>query len=139
MMIISHNLDSDTAATLCSNACQFARQQDLNICVWVLDSAGNALAMQRCNDAPLASTDIARNKAWTAVSFKFPTDQWQSRLEQQPHLLAALNNQPGLALFGGGLPIFRDQQLLGAIGVSGASEAQDIECAESALNSLISC
>lgn len=132
-MIHSYHLEAATAAQLCEAACAYAQKQQWTICAWVLDSAGNPLAMQRANNAPLASTDIARNKAWTAVSFKFPTDQWQARLADKPHLLSSLNQQPGLALFGGGLPIFHDGMLVGAIGISGATEEQDQRCAHVAL------
>ncbi len=135
-MLTQLNLDWRTASDLCNQAMQHASTQQLNICVWVLDRHGNPLAMQRHNEAPLTSTDIARRKAWTAVSFKLPTDQWQQRLDNQPHLLNSLLHQNDIAMFGGGLPILSQQQLVGAIGVSGATEQQDIECARAALEIL---
>lgn len=136
MIVQQASLQCDTAAALCEAACAYAAQHQLTVCAWVLDSHGNPLAMQRHNQAPLASTEIARRKAWTAVSFKLPTDRWEQRLHDKPHLRASLMQQQDLALFGGGLPIVKDGQLLGAIGVSGASEAQDIDCAQAALAAL---
>ncbi|WP_432473544.1 GlcG/HbpS family heme-binding protein [Amphritea sp. HPY] len=135
-MIKQLNLDWQTASTLCLAACNYAAEQNLSICVWVLDRHGNPLAMQRHNEAPLASTEIARRKAWTAVSFGFPTDQWPQRLKDQPYLLNSLSQQTDMAMFGGGLPILSESQLVGAIGVSGASEQQDMQCAQNALSSL---
>ena len=136
MIIEQHSLDTDTAAALCKAAYQYAARQDLKICCWVLDPHGNPLAMQRHNQAALASTEIARKKAWTAVSFKIPTDQWEQRLAGKEHLLNNLMQQDGIAMFGGGFPIIISDQLVGAIGISGASEAQDMEVAQAALNSL---
>lgn len=135
-MIKQLNLYWQTASSLCLAACNHAAEQNLSICVWVLDRHGNPLAMQRHNEAPLASTEIARRKAWTAVSFGFPTDQWPQRLKDQPYLLNSLSQQADMAMFGGGLPINSENQLVGAIGVSGASEQQDMECARNALSSL---
>ncbi|MGY8871632.1 MAG: GlcG/HbpS family heme-binding protein [Pseudomonadales bacterium] len=136
-MINQLNLDWQNASHLCRSAIEFAAEQELNICVWVLDRHGNPLAMQRHNDSPFASTEIARKKAWTAVSFGFPTEQWQQRLKDQPHLLSSLSQQKDMAMFGGGLPIIANNQRVGAIGVSGASEQQDIACAQHALNNLV--
>ncbi len=136
-MIIRHySLDGQTAASLCRAACQYATEQNLAVCCWVLDSHGNPLAMERHNQAPLASTEIARRKAWTAVSFRVPTDQWPSRLQDKPHLLTSLIQQDNIAMFGGGIPLFHDSHLVGAIGVSGATEQQDMDCAEHALNGI---
>ena len=137
MIIEQYSLDSEHAATLCKTANQYASDHNLRICCWVLDPHGNPLAMQRHNQAALASTEIARKKAWTAVSFKIPTDQWEQRLKKQPHLLNNLMNQDGIAMFGGGFPIFHNDQLIGAIGVSGASEQQDMDCAQHALNTIV--
>ena len=44
--------------------------------------------------------------------------------------------RPRLVVFGGGLPIRAGGALIGGIGVSGASEAQDEECARAALDAI---
>ena len=136
MIIEQYSLDTDTAAALCLAAYQHASRQDLKVCCWVLDPHGNPLAMQRHNQAALASTEIARKKAFTAVSFKLPTDQWEARLANKQHLLNNLMQQDNIAMFGGGFPIVLNDQVVGAIGVSGASEAQDMEIAQAALQTL---
>ncbi|MCV6587491.1 MAG: heme-binding protein [Marinobacterium sp.] len=129
-------LDWQRAACAAQAACDFAMTQQLTICVWVLDRHGNPLAMQRINNTPAYCTDIARNKAATAAAFGFATADWQQRLADKPALLDGLSKQPGLITFGGGLPIEYNGERIGAIGVSGASEAQDIACAEAGLNAL---
>ena len=52
------------------------------------------------------------------------------------HLLAALDTHPDLLMLGGGLPIILNGECVGAVGVSGASQAEDIACAEAALGTL---
>ncbi|MCP4597668.1 heme-binding protein [Neptuniibacter sp.] len=136
MIISDKSLGWDAAQRAALAACQYAADNGLKICVWVLDRHGNPLAMQRINNAPMPSTEIARGKAFTAVSFGFGTHLWQERLADKPHLLSGLNVQEGVVMFGGGLPIEIDGERVGAIGVSGASEAQDQECAQAGINAL---
>ena len=83
MLTTHHSLNNTLATQLTNAACDYAAQQGLNICVWILDHAGHPLAFQRMPGAPLHSIQIAQDKAYTAVSFGFATHLWQQRL---PHL-----------------------------------------------------
>lgn len=133
MLVNDSSLGWETANSIAKTACQYAKENNLRICAWVLDRHGNPLSMQRINNAPMPSTEIARGKAYTAVSFGFGTHLWQERLATKPHLLSGLNVQEGVVMFGGGLPIKHKGEIVGAIGISGASEAQDQECAEAGI------
>ena len=77
--------------------------------------------------------EIAQSKAFTAL-FGMPTDQFYNALKGEPSLVAGLFNRPRIAAFGGGLPIKIGNEIVGAIGVSGATAEQDIECAQAALD-----
>ncbi len=136
MLVNDASLSWDAAQKAALAACQYAADNNLKICAWVLDRHGNPLAMQRINNAPMPSTEIARGKAFTAVSFGFGTHLWQERLADKPHLLSGLNVQDGIVMFGGGLPIEVNGERVGAIGVSGASEAQDQACAQAGIDAL---
>lgn len=136
MLVTDKTLDWEAAQAVAQGACRYAADQGLRICVWVLDRHGNPLAMQRINRAPLPSTEIARGKAYTAVSFGIGTHLWPERLSHQPHLMDGLAQQAGVVLFGGGLPIVVEGEIVGAVGVSGASEAQDQQCAQAGIAAL---
>lgn len=92
--------------------------------------------MQRIEHTALPSSAIAKDKANTALSFGFGTHLWTERLADKPHLQLGLAQRPGVVLFGGGLAIKHQGELVGAIGVSGASEAQDQDCAAAAVAAL---
>lgn len=77
----------------------------------------------------LNSIDIAINKACTAASFGFPTKQWMGAIGHDEGMNLDCSAQPRLIVFGGGLPIRSGDEWIGGIGVSGASEAEDEECA----------
>ena len=53
-----------------------------------------------------------------------------------PQLREGIVHRDRLVIFGGGLPIVSDGQVIGAIGVSGGSEEQDGVCAKAGLERL---
>ena len=78
----------------------------------------------------LPSIDIAIDKAYTAAGFDLPTAAWSEALA--PHLPAVRQGipmRPRVVCFGGGLPLRHEDRLIGGIGVSGGSKAQDEACA----------
>ena len=106
-----------------------AREMELRVSVVILDRGGHLVAALR--DSPSFHTSgVAEDKAYTAVSFGMPTANWAEFMTNlSPMVQQGLPLRPRTAMFGGGLPIEIDGELVGAIGVSGASEEQDAEIA----------
>lgn len=114
-----------------------AGEMGLKVCVAVVDRAGHLLVAKRMPGSPLHSLGIAEDKAYTAVSFGRPTGQWAERLAPASEMLRhGLLQRPRFAPFGGGLPVLWQGQRVGAIGISGGTEAQDVTLAEVALAAL---
>lgn len=101
--------------------------------VAVADASGNLAAFLRMPGAFVQSIDIAIDKAYTAAGFGFPTEDWMKVLEGNDAMRLGFPTRPRLVVFGGGLPIRVGGELIGGVGVSGASEAQDAECARAGL------
>ncbi len=113
-----------------NTALQHAAKNGWLVSVAVLDGGGHLLAFGRGAGAPLHTIDIAQDKALTAVSFGMSTADVGERLRNAPdHVRSCLMLRPRLVPMGGALPFRVDGRLVGAIGVSGASEEQDGECA----------
>lgn len=123
------DLSSNAAAAICQAVVAHALSNGLRINVAVVDRGGNLLAFQRMDDAFLHSIGIAQDKAYSAVSFGFPTAKWRQLFAEQPALRDGLLQRPRLVALGGGLPIMERGELIGGIGVSGASEQEDEDCA----------
>jgi len=104
--------------------------------VAVVDSSGTLMALLRADGAFSASVEIARDKAYTAATFGVSTDQLCAALNQNEILREGIALRPNIILFGGGLPIKEEQQVIGAIGVSGGSEDEDRACAEAGVRAL---
>lgn len=101
--------------------------------VAVVDRSGNLMSFLRMPGAFLHSIDIAIDKAYTAASFGFPTKNWMTHIGHDDGMKFGFSARPRLVVFGGGLPIQAGGDWIGGIGVSGASEAQDEECARAGL------
>lgn len=116
-------------------AVNHAAEKGWKINVAVADRSGNLMAFLRMPGAFLHSIDIAIDKAYTAASFGFPTKDWMSMLGSDEGMKLGFSARPRLIVFGGGLPICLEgkTEWIGGIGVSGASEAQDEECARAGL------
>ncbi|MCY1456756.1 heme-degrading [compost metagenome] len=111
-------------------ALRHAEARGLRISVAVVDAGGHLLAFSRLPQAPLHTIDIAQDKAMTAVSFSMPTGALGELMSCAPeHVRTCLLLRPRMVPMGGAFPLLVDGRLVGAIGVSGASEEQDTECA----------
>lgn len=114
-----------------------AAELGLRVNVAVVDRSGVLAAFLRMPGAPLHSVDIAIDKAYTAVSFGLATGRWTEALKEHSDAVRdGITRRPRFVAFGGGLPILEGGELVGGIGVSGASEQQDEDCARAGLASI---
>ena len=112
-----------------------AKEQQLAVAIAVVDSAGHLSGFIRSDDVILGPVDVCQRKARTAVLFKCSSAQFGEVIEKEKLLGMELSNG-GLAAFGGGLPIVRDGDVIGAIGVSGATAKQDEDIARAAIEGI---
>ena len=125
-------ISAEAAAAACSAAVAYATAKGWKINVAVVDRGGNLMAFLRMPGAFIHSIDIAIVKAFSSASFGFPTKAWMGAIGHDEGMKLGFSAQPRLIVFGGGLPVGQGDWL-GGIGVSGASEAEDEECARAGL------
>ena len=113
-----------------------AAELGVKINVAVADSGGNLSGFLRMPGAFVQSIDIAIDKAYTAAGFGFPTKDWMKLIGHDDGMKFGFSARPRLVVFGGGLPLRANGELIGGIGVSGASEEQDEICARAALDAI---
>src|SRR5918999_1979985 len=103
--------------------------QPMNVAV--VDNGRDLKAFGRMEDAWLGSIDIAINKAFTSASFLISTkDLAEMTQPGQPLYGLETTNNGRVVNFAGGIPLMRDREVAGAIGVSGGTVEQDQEVAE---------
>ena len=103
--------------------------------VAVVDRHGELVAFLRTDGCGLASINIAINKAFTAARERVESSVLGERSRTEGFPLTNFGD-PRYTGWGGGVPIIVDGAVIGAIGVSGLPEANDVELARWAAASL---
>src|SRR5262249_42267008 len=103
--------------------------QPMNIAV--ADAGGNLVAHVRMDGAWIGSIDISINKAFTARAFDIATKDLAKHAQPGGQFYGIhVSNEGCVMIFAGGVPLKRNGQVEGAIGVSGGSGEQDQAVAE---------
>jgi len=106
-----------------------ATKNNWSVAVAVVDPAGNLVYYEKMDNTQLGSANVAIDKARSAALFKRPTKAFQDALAAGGDGLRVLGLQ-GATPIDGGYPLVSDGRIVGAIGVSGATSAQDGQCAK---------
>ena len=106
-----------------------ATKNNWSVAVAIVDPAGNLVYYEKMDNTQLGSANVAIDKARSAALFKRPTKAFQDALAAGGEGLRILRIQ-GATPVEGGIPLVSDGKIVGAIGVSGATSAQDAQCAK---------
>ena len=110
-----------------------ATKNNWNVIIVILGEGGHLLYMQRMDGAQMGSIDVAMSKAKSAYLFKRPTKVFEDGVASGRNALLGL---PGAIAIEGGLPIQAGGAVIGSIGVSGVTSAQDAQIATAGLAGL---
>ena len=107
-----------------------ALQMQKAVVVAVADSRGELIAFARMDGAPAASIVIAMNKAWTAARAGKPTAEVGEKVRhpERGHDISYYGD-PKFVGWGGGIPIWSNHEVAGAVAVSGLSSLEDASLA----------
>lgn len=94
----------------------------LKLAFAVVEPSGELVAFARMEDVPYAASHVAQQKARSAARFRLPTAEFESRVQGGRTVL--LTSDEVIAV-GGGVPVVVNGRVIGAIGVSGATAAED--------------
>jgi glc operon protein GlcG len=117
-------LTIDGARKVIAAAVAEARKNNAGGVIAVVDDGGNLKALERLDGTFAAGANISIGKARTAALFKKPTKVFEDIISKGRTSMVALSDFTPLQ---GGVPILIDGQVVGAVGVSGASSAQQDE------------
>lgn len=131
-------LDLDDARILMAGAEAHARTIGVPMCIAITDEAGQLIAFQRMEGGKVTSTTIAIDKAFTAAAAKKATHEYGT--SSQPGapaygIASAIGGR--LMVVGGGLPVLWNGEVVGGIGVSSGTPAQDQAVAQAGIDDWI--
>jgi uncharacterized protein GlcG (DUF336 family) len=111
-----------------------ARKNGWPVVIVILDSGGQLVMLQRLDNAQWGSTDIAKEKARSAVALRRPTKALQDAIAQGGVNLRFLST--GFSVLEGGIPIVVEGKIIGSVGVSGVLSNQDAQTAQAGIDAL---
>jgi uncharacterized protein GlcG (DUF336 family) len=112
----------DVAKKVAAAAETEAKKNGFMMAIVIVDTAGHLTYFERIDSTQTASIDIAIGKAVSANDFKRPTKAFEEQLAGGRTAILAL---PHALPVEGGIPLMMDGKVVGAIGVSGGTSAQD--------------
>jgi glc operon protein GlcG len=114
------------------------QRRELPAVITVADDHGELIALMRMDGAPLPCILNATNKAWTAARERKPSfDVGRAVRHADTGFDIAYYGDPRYIGWGGGVPVVIEGAVVGAVAVSGAPEAVDIEMAELGIAAII--
>jgi uncharacterized protein GlcG (DUF336 family) len=138
-MLTIKRLSLADARTLIEGASRKAEEIGVPMCIAITDESGQLIAFERMDGGKITSSIIAQDKAYTAAGAKRTTESYG--VASQPGSPAyGINSAIGgrLMVVGGGLPVIVEGEVVGAIGLSSGTPAQDAECAQAGIANFLS-
>ena len=133
-MLTIQRLDSAEARVMIAGARAKAEEIGVPMCIAITDEGGNLVAFERMDGGKVTSSTIAIDKAFTAAGAKKATHEY-GEVSQPGKPAYGIASAIGgrLMVVGGGLPVEVDGAVVGGIGVSSGTPAQDREVAEAGI------
>jgi len=107
-----------------------ARKNGWNVAITIVDASGGLIMFQKLDETQPGSIAVSQGKARTSAMFKRPTKAMEEMIAGGKTAFLAVE---GIVPIQGGLPVIADGKVIGAIGVSGVTSAQDEQIAMAAL------
>ncbi len=122
------------AGVLIEGAIASSNDIGVPMCIAVTDESGHLIDFKRMDGGKISSISIAVDKAFTAAVARKGTHVYnQLCVPGQPTFGIHITNNGHFSIFGGGLPVFVNGEVVGGIGISSGTAVQDQQVAEAAL------
>ncbi len=134
-MAYGPSITLETARKAAAAAIAEVRKNNWTMAVAVVDPAGDLVYFEKMDDTQLASVVVCQDKARCSARFKRPTKAFQDMLASGGEGVRVLRIK-GAVPVEGGLPITIGGKVVGAIGLSGGTSAQDGQCAKAGVDAV---
>ena len=137
-MLTINRLDLNDAHVMLAGARAKADEIGVPMCIAITDEGGNLVAFDRMDGGKVTSITIAIDKSFTASAAKKATHDYGA-ISQPEGPTHGINSAIGgrLMVVGGGLPVTVEGAVVGGIGVSSGTPAQDIVVAQAGIDALL--
>ena len=126
-------LSAAMALSIAQTALESCTKQGYHVSVHVLGRDGEVLVSVRGDEAPPHTMENSQKKAYTARTFRIPSGEFAQRVKDNPTTGAV--HLTGIVAAQGALPIKAGDEVIGAVGVSGAPGGdKDEACAKTGID-----
>ena len=121
-------MNLELAKKLLQTGIEHAKEMGRVCSIALVDEKGWLVALHRMDGAPMPTAEIARDKAWTAATFRIPSSEVSQfgNPNAGGYGFNVQNWNDRLTTIPGGLPIWKDGQLIGAIGICSQTPKEDV-------------
>jgi len=113
------DLSYAVAKTIAENALEDCKNRGYAVSVVVVDRGGNTVVSLRADNASVHTTENARRKAYTAMTFKMTTEEFLKEMATRP-VRREQTTLPNVIAINGGVPIKVSNDVIGGVGLSGS-------------------
>ena len=135
-LIQRRRISLDLELALLSRVREEAASRGLSLGVAVVDDGGHVVASQKMDEAALGAMQLAIGKAYTAVLWGTPSGDFTESTQPGGEDWGWNSTDPRIVVYAGGVPLHVDGELVGGVGASGGTAAQDAECVLAAVRFL---
>ncbi|WP_163851794.1 GlcG/HbpS family heme-binding protein [Pseudooceanicola aestuarii] len=137
-MITLRRLDLTDARTLIAGARTKAEEIGVPMCIAITDESGNLIAFERMEGGKVTSTTIAIDKSFTASAAKKATHEYGKASQPGAPAYGIASAIGGrLMVVGGGLPVVVEGEVVGGIGISSGTPAEDMQVAQAGIDAFL--
>ena len=129
-LLTEKSLSAGMALTIAQTALETCTKQGYHVSVHVLGRNGEVLVAVRGDGAPPHTMENSQRKAYTARTFRIPSGEFAQRVKDNPTISAV--HLTGVIAAQGALPIKVGDEVIGAVGVSGAPGGEKDEACSKA-------
>ncbi|MBU3711685.1 MAG: heme-binding protein [Limnohabitans sp.] len=133
-MKTKHTLELADLKTIAAAAEAEALRNQWAVTIAIVDDGGHLLWLQRLDGAPAISAHIAPAKANTAALGRRESKVYEDVINGGRYSFLSAPDLKGM--LEGGVPILKDGQVIGAVGVSGVKSSEDVQIARAGIAAL---
>jgi uncharacterized protein GlcG (DUF336 family) len=133
MLGIAKYITLEAAKKMAAAGEEEARKNGWNVAIAIVDASGGLILFHKLDETQPGSIAVAQGKARAAALFKRPSRAMEEAIAAGK---VAFLTVEGIVPMQGGLPVIVEDKVIGAVGVSGVTSAQDEQVAQAAIEVL---
>lgn len=125
------------AKSILKKAVLKSEELNLHVAIAIFDSELDLVLFQKMDNTPDLCVKLSQAKALTALKLMNDTDKFSYLVTKNNGILSDIRYEESISLIGGGKIILENGRVIGALGISGGTEEQDVEVAAFAISDCV--